>query len=92
MKPNKLVFMLIFVLLVAAGAVAYSSTLLAGGDKNREASPILPPGDVDCIYIVPPGIDLDTCTLLVSSDQSQQAFICSALVPSEGDIIVICNE
>lgn len=62
-----------------------------GGGKHRTASPVLPSGEVDCIYTVPDGIDLSSCALLTAPDQSQQAFICSALVPTEDSITVICT-
>ena len=60
----------------------------AEGDKNRRASPILPPGENTCIYTVPEGIDLEGCTMVESPDHSQVVFFCDGL---EGDITVICD-
>ena len=77
--------------------LAWASLMVAGtpafaeGGKNREASPILPPGDVECVYAAPTGIDLSLCTLQSAPDQSQQVFFCEALVPEEGSIIVLCE-
>ena len=61
----------------------------ADGDRNRNASPILPPGENACVYTVPEGIDLEDCTRVESPDHSQVVFFCDGL---EGDITVICQE
>ena len=60
----------------------------ADGDRNRNASPILPPGENECVYTIPEGIDLDDCTRIESPDHSQVVFFCDGL---EGSVTVICD-
>ena len=80
-----------FLLTLALG-FALSLSAQADGDRNREASPILPEGDNDCFYTVPSGINLTSCTLLTSPDHSQVVYFCEGLIPSDGDgIYVFCD-
>jgi hypothetical protein len=78
------------ILFMTAMAVIIASAIAqADGDKRREGSPILPPGDNTCYYTLPDGIDLDTCDAVTSPDHSQVLFFCDGLV---GDVIVICGD
>ena len=69
--------------------IAAVSSAKADGDRNRMASPILPPGENTCVYTIPDGIDLDDCIRVESPDHSQVVFFCDGL---DGDVTVICNE
>ena len=73
-----------FAAIIAAGVLQAR----ADGDRNRNASPILPPGENECVYTIPQGIDLDDCALVESPDHSQVVFFCDGL---EGSVTVICD-
>ena len=73
---------------ILAGILALTSgRVLAGGGKKGQPdlSPVEVPSE-SCVVIVPPGVDLETCTISPSSPQSGlQAWICPA------DNVVVCD-
>lgn len=71
---------LVFITLLMAG-VAF-----AGGDKVRNASPILSPGDNACFYIAPPGVDEDKCSELPDQGQNSSNLVCNI------EVVVFCPE
>ena len=75
-------------IVLAAIVMAGVVSARADGDRNRNASPILPPGENECVYTIPEGIDLDDCTRIESPDHSQVVFFCDGL---EGSVTVICD-
>ena len=74
-------------IVLAAIVMAGVVSARADGDRNRNASPILPPGENECVYTIPEGIDLDDCARVESPDHSQVVFFCDGL---EGSVTVIC--
>lgn len=94
MRSGKLaskVGIILSVLFAIAWGSILASEAAASGGKNREANPVLPPGEVDCLYVAPTGIDLTQCTEVLAPDQSLMGYFCSAIVPDEGGVFVDCS-
>ena len=61
-----------------------SMPVIAGGDKNRTANPII--SDGDCFYDAPSGIDPDKCEEVAASPSGQIVYFCAF------DAVVTCPE
>ena len=64
-------------------------TAYAGGDKVRASSQILEPGTNPCVFMLPPGIDIDidTCSATATDEDGNTILSCPF-----GDVLVLCTD
>ena len=77
-------FIVMLLVLFMAGV---AGVVMAGGDKVRASSQILEPGDAPCVFMIPPGInvDIDTCSATTVDEDGNAILRCPF-----GDVLVIC--